>query len=376
MRTWVEELVDTDGWVGLSLGEAPTDELPFRATQGVLPADALRRGDPLDVRLEALDTDWVDDFRATDSLTGPSVAADTPGALNVALLDVDPSRTIAPSEYVEQAFAPPRAEQAAGDGDYDYDSIYGRTVARSVQSAAVTAAEREKTHDQVEPPEPNAAPAEAEWSAPASPTPDPTPPNSIIESIPGTPIQLGDHDGLTMTKAQIDALRAAMQAGSAESAAPPRVAAGLATVQAVLCAAQHPNPPQQSVCRVCDLPLTTPPVVVSRPVLAALHFSTGLTVRLDGPTLIGRNPKLEGTLTSEIPRLVKLDVGQGLSRTHASVRLAGWHVLLEDLNSANGTIVTLPGRAPQRLHAGEPIQLELGAHIDFGGEISCVVHAA
>jgi pSer/pThr/pTyr-binding forkhead associated (FHA) protein len=86
--------------------------------------------------------------------------------------------------------------------------------------------------------------------------------------------------------------------------------------------------------------------------------------------LIGRNPKLEGRMPSEMPQLLRLDVGQGLSRTHAIVRLEGWQVLIEDLNSANGTVVTSPGIAPRRLHAGEPVLLDHGATIDFGGELT------
>jgi pSer/pThr/pTyr-binding forkhead associated (FHA) protein len=111
-------------------------------------------------------------------------------------------------------------------------------------------------------------------------------------------------------------------------------------------------------------------VVIARPVLGVLRFTGGKTVSLDKPVLVGRNPKLEGRMPNEMPHLVKLDVGQGLSRTHAIVRLEGWQVLLEDLNSANGTVVALPGVAPRRLHAGEPSLLEFGATIDFGGEIS------
>ena len=42
-------------------------------------------------------------------------------------------------------------------------------------------------------------------------------------------------------------------------------------------------------------------------------------------------------------------------------------MLVEDLNSANGTVVALPGRPARRLHAGEPIILEPGAVIDLGG---------
>jgi len=124
------------------------------------------------------------------------------------------------------------------------------------------------------------------------------------------------------------------------------------------------------------VPLQGSPVLISRPTLARLRFSDGRVVALDRPVLIGRNPKVEHPIDGEMPGTVKLDVGQGLSRTHALVRLEGWQVLLEDLNSANGTIVRLPQREPRRLHPGEPVLLEPGTTIDFGGEIDAAVEQA
>jgi hypothetical protein len=178
---------------------------------------------------------------------------------------------------------------------------------------------------------------------------------------------LGDHDGHTMSKAQLEALRSG---GTAPLSGEAQPSTGGPSVQALMCLNGHANPPYDATCRQCGARLAGDPTLIARPVLGVLRFTDGQKVRLERPLLIGRNPKLEGRLRSEMPQLLKLDVGQGLSRTHAIVRLEGWQVLLEDLNSANGTVVSSPGVAPRRLHAGEPALLEYGAEMDFGGEIS------
>lgn len=380
VRTWVEEVIEGVMAVELALldaGDVVGVALPFRAERGLLPADVLRQGVVVAPTLAGVALEWVNDFKTSESLAEPEVP-EVPGtpvsAAPVAAgteaaptppTEVDPGRTItvadlpsytdaAPTEATDSSVtemhpivsATPVASTDPGD---EYDEIYGRTMARSVHSAAVHAV----------PDEPD-APVE---EVPASPA-------GLIQGIPSAPAEtLGDHDGRTMTKAQIAALRAG-QSGAQQPA--PGAPMGGPTVQALMCASQHPNPPQLSVCRVCFAPLTSPPVNIARPVLGSLRFSNGTKVALDRPVLIGRNPKVEGGLAGEIPLLVRLDVGPGLSRTHASVRLEGWQVLLEDLNSANGTIVRLPGREPRRLHPSEPVLLEIGSDVDLGGEISCV----
>lgn len=376
VRTWVEEVVDQVSSVSLCLTDVPIEALPFRAGFGVLPADALQRGTS-PASLTDLETDWVDEFREADVIRAADaeiVVVERPDPM---VEEPDPMRTMAPSEFREGASLIPQIDEvkAEVDYDYDYDAIYGRTVARSVQSAAV----HHSPDDLAEPEPAQPAVMGMPMEPPAVPVVDvPPPPSPMIQGVPSGPAmevpQLGDHDGHTVTKAQLQAMRE--QTGNPVGATPPPVGGmGGPTVRAVLCGNQHPNPPQLSQCRVCGSLLTSTTVMIARPPLGMLRFSTGSTIVLDRPALIGRNPKLEGSLSSEIPHLVKLDVGQGLSRTHASVKLEGWQVLLEDLNSANGTTVTLPGREPRRLHSGEPVLLEVGAHIDFGGEISCILEA-
>ena len=86
--------------------------------------------------------------------------------------------------------------------------------------------------------------------------------------------------------------------------------------------------------------------------LGVLRLSLGDVITLDRGVLMGRNPRTDfaGPDGEERPHVVKLPSADGdISRTHLRVTLDGWHVLVTDLNSTNGTLVTLPGRDPQQL---------------------------
>ena len=258
---------------------------------------------------------------------------------------LDLNATLMPSDVEGLALAAPLLDVPIPDefeqAEDEYDYIFGRTVARSVQRAAVQ-------------------PVAEEFAAPPPTSLSSALPN-LIDGVPSNPVPaapiLGDHDGRTLTRAQLTALR---QAAAPAPSGP--------AVQAVHCVAGHPNPTHLTMCRVCGGTIAQgPPVMVARPSLGRLHFSNGLEVVLDRPQLIGRNPKLVEKISNELPNLVKLEEFEGLSRRHAAVHLEGWQVLIEDLNSANGTVVALPGRPARRLHAGEPIILEPGAVIDLGG---------
>lgn len=242
-----------------------------------------------------------------------------------------------------------------GEDVHDYDDLYGRTIDRSVQDAAV----RDSSSESLEPP----------------------PAAGLISVVPGSgsgrsggssPVgPVGDHDGLTVSTAELRALRGGHVDGPTTSAGTAVTAAtGGPMVQALVCPAGHPNPPHDSACRRCAAPLTGAPAMVARPPLGRLVMSTGAVIELSRPVVLGRQPRLEGRIVGEVPSLVRIDGGQGLSRSHVMVRLEAWQVLVEDLGSANGTVVTLPGRPPQRLRPGEPVLLEPGAEIDLGGEVT------
>ncbi len=127
-------------------------------------------------------------------------------------------------------------------------------------------------------------------------------------------------------------------------------------VQGLLCLAGHVSPPNSVACRVCGEPLPPQePVLVSRPALGLLRLSTGDVITLDRSVVMGRNPRSELN-GDERPHVVKLPSGDGeISRTHLTITLDGWHVLLTDLESTNGTLVEFPGRPPERLRPKEPV---------------------
>jgi hypothetical protein len=143
-------------------------------------------------------------------------------------------------------------------------------------------------------------------------------------------------------------------------------------VQAVNCSQLHPNAPQAQRCRICDEPLADQdPASAPRPSLGFLRFSTGQLVELDSRVVVGRSPSVERVSGDDLPQLVQVESRwQDISRSHLEVRLEGWHVLLVDLDSANGTVVTLPGRSPERLHPGDPYPLVPGAVVDLAGEVT------
>jgi hypothetical protein len=69
-------------------------------------------------------------------------------------------------------------------------------------------------------------------------------------------------------------------------------------------------------------------------------------------------------------RLASVD--NDISRNHAEVVLEGWHVLVRDLGSTNGTTVTLPGEAPVRLRPTEDQGIEPGTVISIADEVTLI----
>lgn len=102
-----------------------------------------------------------------------------------------------------------------------------------------------------------------------------------------------------------------------------------------------------------------------------LRMSSGLLVPLDRAVLIGRAPVVSRVAARDLPRLVTVtSPNQDISRTHAQVHTDGEHVLVTDLNSTNGMLLTEPGQAPRRLRSGEPTPISPGALVDLGDGVT------
>lgn len=407
VRTLTERIVTdvTGGWIGLVAAGSPTHWVE----RGMVPAGRVFFGAPSGsdaTTVGAADTEvGVPRSEPEPAAEGPEPAADPvdqgaspPDDAPVAQHgEADGSPSTLPRERTEArstGHAVPEAAQVVDEAaeqpgfdadDYDYDALYGHTVAKSIQGAARQIEDPDgdgsPSGDPAPPPDgisgtiPRQSLSRRSDPSAAVPPPEEAiiPTSGLIAGIPGAAPagaeSAGAVEGATISIAQLRQMRAA-------GAAPPPTATdappGGVYVTAIRCQGGHSNPQHRSACVACGALLDGPVVEVPRPRLGTIVLSTGETVHLDRPAVLGRKPKMEGQMANEVPRLVEV-AGHEVSRMHVAVRLEGWQVLLEDLDSANGTVLTLPGRAPQRLRAGEPVPLETGAEFVLGGEVSARV---
>jgi len=368
--TWLECAVDAA--VGcVVLGDPPADTaLRLPAAAGVLLAasvvvDLAAAGPrsvtipvPVPVPVPAA-VPVAAPYPDTITITHPSTSIAYPQARPAApARPADPAVPVAPAPLAEEL---------------SYDFLFGATQMRTVEDAAVRSAQDGDGGV------PFGLPPAAIPPFPAAPIPDmppaarpaqpqahggPLPPGGLIDAVPW-----GADDGSTVVRADVLKL----------AAAPPPDRIG-PVVHALLCPDSHLNPPSSATCRRCGVPLPhQDPVTVPRPVLGVLRLSAGDVITLDRGVVMGRSPRADftGADGEERPHIVKLPSGDGdISRTHLRVSLDGWHVLVTDLNSTNGTLVTLPGRDPEHIRPGAPVPIQPGTvvtladGIDFRYEVT------
>lgn len=242
----------------------------------------------------------------------------------------------------------------------DFGHLWGDTILGDPARLAATP-------DPSAPPSP-ARPTPTPVASPAAetnpflppPTPAPAPPAAPAPAgpAPAHPSQHGDHDGHTILAAR------------PQTPAPPPPP-GTATLLAVLCPNQHPNPPERPSCRICSAPIQSAPVQVPRPSLGTLRFSNGATIELTQPLLFGRQPRANQHRGTDLPRLVPLPFDH-ISGNHLQISLEGWTVLARDLNSTNGTYLRRPGEPLVRLPE-RPLPLRSGDVLDLGHGVRIIL---
>lgn len=283
--------------------------------------------------------------RPTDS-TGTAGAASTPAAPAPA-----PAPAAAPAPQHEAAHrvtTPP-----ADDGDARSERIISGVPKSTGGSVATKAPPSE------EPPTVGAD------ESPSSPVARPGAVPEPADRTTDPPIRsgsLGDHDGHTVDRSAVIAAAASV---------------GTDRISALMCDLGHASPPHATHCRVCGAPISDrAPQLTDRVALAVLTFSDGTSVVADRTVLIGRDPRVESGVVGVLPHILRFETAaDGLSRTHAEVRIEGWQLVLEDLKSTNGTKVTLPNQPEQRLDGGNSVVLVPGTVIEFDVDLTCVVEA-
>jgi hypothetical protein len=246
----------------------------------------------------------------------------------------DPDRTIADIEATvagEDAAQPDPAPVAdAPHETTGYDHLFGATLMRSIEDAAARPQQEED--------------GEAEAPASVAVVPPPASAFGAAASAPATQQTLGDHDGLTVMSGDLRAMREA-----ASGAAP-----------------QQPTPLFGDVHRPAQAEAGF-----------ALQLPDGRTEPIDGMVVVGRAPSVSKIAGDRVPRLVTVDsVEHDISRNHVQLTIEGGTVVVTDLHSRNGTLIALPGKAPQKLRAGEPTSVIAGTVIDLGSGVTLGVAQA
>ncbi|GAA5201423.1 FHA domain-containing protein [Microbacterium jejuense] len=178
----------------------------------------------------------------------------------------------------------------------------------------------------------------------AAPVEDPAIAATVIRGETGgtvAPAPAGDHDGATISLAQVRAMRA----GAAG-------AAGAASTTT-----------------------TPPPLAPPRPPAPGrIRVSSGQVVLLDRTVVIGRRPRSTRVSGTDLPHLVAVDSPQqDISRSHVELRVEGESIVATDLRTTNGTTLLRAGSDPVRLHPGEATVVIRGDVLDLGDGITVAI---
>ncbi|MBN9186022.1 MAG: FHA domain-containing protein, partial [Microbacterium sp.] len=201
-----------------------------------------------------------------------------------------------------------------------YDHLWGATVVRSVEDAAVRAVDDDGGGE-----------VDGDEA-----TPDAADHADTVASA----RERGDHDGETISVARARALRdaagAATDLGDADS---------------------------------------VPPLAPPRPAAPGrLLLSTGQLVPLDRTVVIGRRPRSTRVTGTDLPHLIAVaSPEQDISRSHIEVRVEGDSILVTDLNTTNGTTLRRLGTDPVRIHPGERTVVVPGDVLDLGDGVTVTV---
>lgn len=97
-------------------------------------------------------------------------------------------------------------------------------------------------------------------------------------------------------------------------------------------------------------------------------------IPLDVPAYIGRRPSSPRITGGRMPRLVMVpSPSREVSATHLEIRQEGAVVVVTDLGSTNGTLVTHPLGSPTKLRQGESVVVVGGSIVDIGDGIRVII---
>ncbi|HMR48832.1 MAG TPA: FHA domain-containing protein [Arachnia sp.] len=330
VTTWAEKVMPLPEAIRLGDEAGPDDGGPI--IDGVLPASGIACGVFLPAAVpsapeEADAAAPAEPEPASDS--EPEAEADAPPAPSGTQRAAeapevrDPDRTRSGYTVVQETIHDESEQVAPGPeraSDNPYFSLWDPSVALDIEAAAIR---------------PEEAPSAGAHGNPDS----------------------GEDQALGDTVMEQGVVEVMMSADASSPATGPMVLARF-------CDRSHPNPPDRGVCFVCQAPVTGDARMTARPQLGYVRVEGGESVPLKGPIIAGRNPKSTVLNLSETPKLMALPHPH-VSGTHLAFLLEGWHVMVRDLNSSNGTYLRRHGQPAVRLPDTE-VPLVPGDLIDLG----------
>jgi pSer/pThr/pTyr-binding forkhead associated (FHA) protein len=118
-----------------------------------------------------------------------------------------------------------------------------------------------------------------------------------------------------------------------------------------------------------SVPRTPAPVdaAPAAPARARVQVNRARPFELTAPVIVGRRPSPPRVPGRETPLLVAVpSPTQEVSGSHLEIRQQGTTVVITDLRSTNGSVITAPGRAAVTLRQGDAIVVVPGTVIDVG----------
>jgi hypothetical protein len=323
LTTWSERLVADAGRVEIALGgdaETPEGVGALAVRDGIVRASsAVSSFDSDDVMVtagpathpERVDEELLEHVRQQGDADGTAEPTGVPEEADAAetadAMDADDATAgtadagepaMVSDEAVDEATMVP-SEVTLAPSSEDFDQLWGATV-----------------HSPPVPTAPAAPPAQALPSASAA-----GPEAHLV----------GDHDGATISVAELRAMR---QQNTATGDVPTAV---------------------------------LPAVPETTGTSARIRVSTGQVVTLDRTVIIGRRPRSTRASGATMPHLVAVDSPQqDISRSHLEIRPEGDTVVVIDLHTTNGSTLLRSGADPVRLHPGEQTLVLSGDVIDLG----------
>ena len=229
---------------------------------------------------------------------------------------------------------------------------------------------------------PAAAPVreEAMPKAPAT-APAPTPAWAREVHTPKAPIGAPIPTPRPVQETQAPKAPVAPPAPTARFSAPmPQPPAREASAEAPPAEVEAPRPPEPAV-PAPAVPTTAPKpaatatnsTTASAPAsasYAALLLDTGQSIPVNRTIVLGRAPSPQRATDSPIP---VEDQTRSLSRTHVRIAPSEGGIMIEDLNSANGTRARSPNGQTHTLVPGQPIELPMNSQLLLGERLISVV---